>query len=92
MRDRVAAGGVVVRHEAGRTLVALTREADPQQPDFVIPKGGVDQGEDVLTAARREIMEDELPGMFWPEQERLLIRRRSDIDAMLSRHLAGTQA
>jgi 8-oxo-dGTP pyrophosphatase MutT (NUDIX family) len=58
VRDRFAAGGVVVRRQAKRTLVALAREADPAHVGYVIPKGGVDAGEDVLTAARREILEE----------------------------------
>lgn len=56
--DRFTAGGVVVRELEGRVLVAFAREADPQQPGYVLPKGGVDAGEDLLTAARREILEE----------------------------------
>lgn len=58
IRERLAAGGVVVRRHGNRTLVALTQEPDDMQPGYVIPKGGVDVGEDLLRAARREIGEE----------------------------------
>ncbi len=54
--DRVASGGVVVRTEGDRILVALVREG--QWPDYVLPKGGVEEGEDLITAARREVHEE----------------------------------
>jgi 8-oxo-dGTP pyrophosphatase MutT (NUDIX family) len=53
---RVSAGGVVVRAHAGEPLVAFARESNHPQP--VIPKGGVEPGEDLLQAARREIEEE----------------------------------
>ena len=56
IRERVAAGGVVVRREGGRLYVAFAREAD--FPGFVLPKGGVDVGETEEEAARREIAEE----------------------------------
>ncbi|MBT6146000.1 MAG: NUDIX hydrolase [Gemmatimonadetes bacterium] len=56
--ERLAAGGVVVRREGDRLLVALARELDPAPPSWVLPKGGIDPGEDALSAARREIMEE----------------------------------
>jgi ADP-ribose pyrophosphatase YjhB (NUDIX family) len=45
-----------VRIEHGRRLVALTREGD--WPLFVLPKGGVEAGETLEQAARREIEEE----------------------------------
>lgn len=39
--DRVTSGGVVVRTEGNRILVALVREG--QWPDYVLPKGGVEE-------------------------------------------------
>jgi ADP-ribose pyrophosphatase YjhB (NUDIX family) len=56
-RDRTSAGGVVVRKDgSGRVLVALTGE--PGFEGYVLPKGGVEQGEALLDAARREIAEE----------------------------------
>ena len=56
MRERVGAGGVVVRREAGRLLVALVR--GDGLSGLLIPKGGVERGETVEEAARREIAEE----------------------------------
>ena len=53
---RTAAGGVVVRAEAGQPLVALAREKSYTGP--VLPKGGVEAGEDLEQAARREVEEE----------------------------------
>jgi 8-oxo-dGTP pyrophosphatase MutT (NUDIX family) len=58
VRDRFAAGGVVVRLEASRVLVALAQEAGMAEAGHVLPKGGLDPGEDTITAARREIAEE----------------------------------
>ena len=55
-RERVAAGGVVARVEDGKVLVALIGEGE--WTSAVLPKGGVDEGEDLETAARREIEEE----------------------------------
>ncbi len=54
--ERVASGGVVVRVSGDATFVAFTREGDTQ--GFVLPKGGVEPGENLLAAARREIEEE----------------------------------
>jgi len=54
--QRTAAGGVVVRAEAGQPLVALAREKSYKGP--VLPKGGVEAGEDLEQAARREVEEE----------------------------------
>ena len=56
VRERVSSGGIVVRFEDARTLVALVRE--PEIPQYVIPKGGVKEGEALEAAARREIEEE----------------------------------
>ena len=54
--ERVSAGGVVVRRMAGVARVALVHETGMSQ--FVLPKGGVEPGEDLEQAARREITEE----------------------------------
>lgn len=54
--DRTAAGGVVLRTEGDRRLVALTRARGV--PGFILPKGGVDPGESLEDAARRETYEE----------------------------------
>tara|TARA_Y100000588_G_scaffold285483_1_gene303218 strand:+ start:2943 stop:3425 length:483 start_codon:yes stop_codon:yes gene_type:complete len=51
-----AAGGVVTRMEGGTILIAAAHEKDLHDP--VLPKGHVDPGEDIETAARREIAEE----------------------------------
>jgi ADP-ribose pyrophosphatase YjhB (NUDIX family) len=56
IRERTSAGGVVVRKEASRVLIALGREGDYLAP--VLPKGGVEAGETLEQAARREIHEE----------------------------------
>jgi ADP-ribose pyrophosphatase YjhB (NUDIX family) len=53
---RLSAGGVVTRRERGRVLIALAREGDHAAP--VLPKGGVEPGESIESAARREIHEE----------------------------------
>jgi 8-oxo-dGTP pyrophosphatase MutT (NUDIX family) len=54
--ERISAGGVVVRFESGEPFVALAREGHHEAP--VLPKGGVEPGEDLEQAARREIEEE----------------------------------
>ncbi len=54
--ERLAAGGVVVRVEGERLKVALVREAGLDRT--ILPKGGVEVGEDLLEAAKREIAEE----------------------------------
>jgi ADP-ribose pyrophosphatase YjhB (NUDIX family) len=56
IRERLAAGGVVVRRDGPKLYVAFAREAD--FPGYVLPKGGVDDGETEEQAARREIAEE----------------------------------
>ncbi len=53
---RTSAGGVVVRRESDRLLVALVREAPHMER--ILPKGGVEPGESLEDAARREIAEE----------------------------------
>jgi len=53
---RLNAGGVVVRKEKDKLLAGLIRDTNFE--DYTIPKGGVEKGEDVLTAAKREIGEE----------------------------------
>lgn len=55
-RERVSAGGIVVRHDGTQFLIALVREGDITS--YVLPKGGVKEGEDLERAARREISEE----------------------------------
>ena len=52
----VSAGGVIVRVEQGRVLVALAQQRSV--PGYVLPKGNVDPGESLEEAARREIAEE----------------------------------
>ena len=54
--QRLTAGGLVCCLQDQRLLVALAREGD--WPSCVIPKGGVEPGETVAAAARREIAEE----------------------------------
>lgn len=52
----VSAGGVVVRKDKGKLMVALIQ--DKKYVDCILPKGKVEDGEDLETAARREISEE----------------------------------
>ena len=56
IRERKGAGGVVVRWERDRLLVALVR--GDGLPDCLLPKGGVEAGESNEEAARREVEEE----------------------------------
>jgi ADP-ribose pyrophosphatase YjhB (NUDIX family) len=53
---RTSAGGIILRIEDGKASIALVKE----QPFdiYILPKGGVERGEDPLTAAQREIEEE----------------------------------
>lgn len=55
---RIGAGGVVVRLEERELLVALVKEVALGDAHYVIPKGGVEDGESVEEAALREIAEE----------------------------------
>ena len=54
--ERIASGGIVARCDKKTPVIALVREKD--MPDFVLPKGGVEYGETLEQAARREIAEE----------------------------------
>lgn len=56
VKDRLSAGGIVVRQEENRILVALTHE--PAFGPYILPKGGVKKRETMEQAARREIQEE----------------------------------
>ncbi|MEY4550879.1 MAG: hypothetical protein RL685_7074 [Pseudomonadota bacterium] len=54
--ERLSAGGIVVRVQQGEPLIALAHEKSYKGP--VLPKGGVEPGEELLQAAQREIAEE----------------------------------
>jgi 8-oxo-dGTP pyrophosphatase MutT (NUDIX family) len=58
--ERISAGGVVVRLDKGALVVALIREIDHgiTLDGYVLPKGGIEPGETVDEAMRREIQEE----------------------------------
>ena len=56
LKDRAAAGGVVVRRDGKNVLVLLGRSHGLGK--YFLPKGGVEPGELVEKAARREIEEE----------------------------------
>lgn len=61
-KERIAAGGIVLRQEDQRVYLALARELalvrEADFPQFVLPKGEVDPDETFEAAARREIHEE----------------------------------
>jgi ADP-ribose pyrophosphatase YjhB (NUDIX family) len=56
VHKRISAGGIVIRLDDGRPLIALVQEGDFN--DYILPKGGVKRGETPEAAARREIAEE----------------------------------
>ncbi|RPI31867.1 MAG: NUDIX domain-containing protein [Chloroflexota bacterium] len=56
MPESTSAGGVVVRVTGGQVWIALVRDSEHQ--DYILPKGTVEPGETLETAARREIEEE----------------------------------
>ncbi len=56
IRERLTAGGVVLRRAPEGLMVALVREVDLE--GYVLPKGGVEPGESLDAAALREIEEE----------------------------------
>jgi ADP-ribose pyrophosphatase YjhB (NUDIX family) len=56
VREDISAGGVVVRMVDGHPLVALVSESGLSH--YFLPKGHVEDGEDLQSAARREIAEE----------------------------------
>lgn len=58
VKDRTSAGGIIIREDAeGRSWIALTR-GEGAASGYILPKGGVDPGESIEEAARREIEEE----------------------------------
>ena len=57
-RERTGAGGIVCRRERDQILIALVKEHDLGDDQYVLPKGGVEDGEDIRAAALREIAEE----------------------------------
>jgi 8-oxo-dGTP diphosphatase len=54
---KLVAGAIV--HHAGQVLILRRSPADPFMPGIEeLPSGGVDDGEDLLTALRRELAEE----------------------------------
>lgn len=51
-----SAGGIIVRVVGGQVQVALVREGS--HDSYILPKGGIEPGEDPETTARREIEEE----------------------------------
>jgi len=56
VKERIAAGGIMLRQEDQRVYLALAREAD--FPQLVLPKGEVEPDETLEAAARREMSEE----------------------------------
>ena len=54
--EHVSCGGVVVRKEGDRIMVALVTE--PGFAEYILPKGHLESGESLEQAARREIAEE----------------------------------
>lgn len=57
-RHRIGAGGAVVRRTHSGILVALIKEIEIGDDYYVLPKGGVEPGEELEIAAQREIREE----------------------------------
>lgn len=81
IKERIAAGGIIVRIDEGQLLIGLIKEAKFPM-DYSLPKGGVEKGEAIEQAARREIAEEagitELEAMcYLGKQERLSFSKRS---------------
>ncbi len=56
VKERVSAGGVVVRLDGDQILVLVARERG--RPGGYLPKGGIKKGETLEEAAKREIEEE----------------------------------
>jgi 8-oxo-dGTP pyrophosphatase MutT (NUDIX family) len=58
VKDRTSAGGIIIREgDDGEVWIALTR-GEGALSGYILPKGGVDPGESIEEAARREIEEE----------------------------------
>ncbi len=55
---RVSAGGVVLRKEGDRYMIAMEQQEKYMDGAWFLPKGHVEEGEDFEAAARREIEEE----------------------------------
>lgn len=55
---RVSAGGVVLRKEGNRWMIAMEQQEKYMDGAWFVPKGHVEEGEDFEAAARREIEEE----------------------------------
>jgi len=74
--ERTSAGGIVARVRDGRVHIAFTRERGLSA--YVIPKGGVEPGETLIEAARRELWEE--AGIVNAKLiEKLGVRERLDV-------------
>lgn len=59
VKERLSAGGIIVRKESeGALWLALTCGEGGVGESYILPKGGVDPGEEIEQAARREIEEE----------------------------------
>jgi len=59
VKERTSAGGIIVRRGAeGQLWLALTCGEGGVGGAYILPKGGVDPGEEIEEAARREIEEE----------------------------------
>ncbi len=58
LEERIGAGGIVARVEGREVLIALVKEVEFGDEDYVIPKGGVEEGESIEQTALREIAEE----------------------------------
>lgn len=56
LKERISAGGVIIRKNNSELLIGLIR--DSNYNDYLLPKGGVEEGEDLVDTAKREIMEE----------------------------------
>lgn len=56
IKNTISAGGVVRKLENGKTFIALTKIVG--KPDWLIPKGHIEEGETIEEAAIREVGEE----------------------------------